>query len=97
LTEYAWDVIVENQADSRRTSNHVAAAHRYQCESSDRYDFPPGDRFIAGRMTSAERELAFGESVYVAFVMTKGNPVCRLARLACERNLSDLAKSYAAE
>jgi hypothetical protein len=48
-------------------------------------------------MTPAQQQTAFGEAGFVAFVMMRGNPVCRLARLACESNPNDLAKSYAAE
>jgi hypothetical protein len=47
-------------------------------------------------MSPTEQDFAFGPNGYLAFVMEKGNPVGRLARLACERNLDDLLKSRAA-
>jgi hypothetical protein len=92
LAEAMWKAF-DDGPDMRQLRDYIAIAHRYQCASSDRYDFPHRDRFIAGRMTPAQQQTALGEAGFVAFVMTRGNPVCRLARLACERNLNDLAKS----
>jgi hypothetical protein len=96
LTEDAFDSIENDRADLRRSRNYVASAYKYQCASCDRYDFPPSDPYIAGRMSPTEQDFAFGPNGYLAFVMEKGNPVGRLARLACERNLDDLLKSRAA-
>ena len=97
LTEDGFNSFDHDGPHTRQLCDYIAVAHRYQCASADRYDFPHRDRFIAGRMTPAQQQTAFDEAGFVAFVMTRGNPVCRLARLACERNLNDLAKSYAAE
>ncbi len=94
-TEEGFKSLDHGGPHTRQLCDYVA--HRYLCATSDRYEFPHRDRFIAGWMTPAQQQTAFGEAGFVAFVMMRGNPVCRLARLACESNPNDLAKSYAAE
>jgi hypothetical protein len=97
LTEAGLKSLDQDGPDLRGLRDYVAIAHRYQCECAARYDFPHFDRSIADKMTRSEQDLAFGESGYVEYVMSRASPACRWVKLACERNLNDLARSYAAE
>jgi hypothetical protein len=97
LTEDAFNSFDHEGPHTRQLCDYIAVAHRYQCATADRYDFPHRDRFIADRMTPAQQQTAFGEAGFVAHVMSTGNPACRWVKLACERNLNDLARSHAAE
>ena len=93
LTEAGFKSLDQDGPDLRGLRDYVAIAHRYQCECAARYDFPHVDRSIADKMTRSEQDLAFGESGYVEYVMSTASPACRWVKLACERNLNDLAKS----
>ncbi len=93
LTEDGFNSFDHDGPHTRQLCDYIGVAHRYQCASSDRYDFPHRDRFIADKMTRYEQDLAFGESGYVEYVMSTARPACRWVKLACERNLNDLARS----
>jgi len=65
LTEDGFNSFDHDGSHTRQLCDYIGVAHRYQCASSDRYDFPHRDRFIAGRMTSAQQQTAFGEAVHL--------------------------------
>jgi hypothetical protein len=75
--------------DRRQLRDHVAIGYRYACVLADDYLFP--DPLLPGKLTESELvEL----NAYLEFVATECKiPAGKHARLACQRQLDDLARS----
>jgi hypothetical protein len=93
----AWEAssIEDLQKGERRRQyrNHVAIAHRYACAVASDYVFPVPD--ILDRLTP-DQFRQFND--YLAYISEHALiPAGKLARLACQRQLDDLARSHTEE
>jgi hypothetical protein len=90
----AWEAISFEDLQSkgaprRQYRNHVAIAHRYACTTAADYVFPVAD--LMGRLAPEQQAQL---NSYLAWIGEHAlNPAGKMARLACQRQLEDLAKS----
>jgi hypothetical protein len=97
LIDASWAAVVARELiknkSHRSDRNHVAIAHRYACAVADDYTFPAPD--LLGRFSAQQYE-QFTD--YLDYVSTERRIAAgKHVRQACERQLTDLAKSHCCE
>jgi hypothetical protein len=85
-----FEELLNLPAAKRAYRNHIAIALRYACAVADDYVFPESD--LLRKFTAAQFEQF---NAYLEYVATERRiPACTEVRLACARQLNDLARSH---